>query len=235
MNRLGGGLLAAGSVGGTATLTLGPGAFLAAALPVEAPDGPGSHGRRARLATQSRATEGTEGEVTGAAEIDQEAFSRLYRQLATPLASYARRTLGSAEEANDAVQECFFRYLRAGLPAGTDPATARPYLFRSVSHLLRDRWRRSARDRRWRETHAEPKAATPPDRDLASDLDRALGRLKPRDRALLWLAHVEGASHREIARALGLGEASVRVLLFRARKRIEKILIDCDFPTEAWQ
>ena len=169
------------------------------------------------------------------AEVDGDDFAHLYRQVATPLAAYARRTLGDAEEAGDVVQEVFFRYLRAGLPAGTDPETARPYLFRSASHLMRDRWRRNARDRRWRQTRSEVKPAPAPDRDLASDLDRALGRLKPRDRALLWLAHVEGASHREIAGVLDLAEGSVRVMLFRARKRLEKVLVESDFPTEAWR
>ena len=48
--------------------------------------------------------------------------------------------------------------------------------------------------------------------------------LAPRDRALLWLAHVEGYDHREIARVLGLQESSVRVILFRARKKLEKEL-----------
>ncbi len=199
---------------------------------------PAATGRDQRV---RRADDGTPGRTAddttdnALAEVDGGAFARLYRQVATPLAAYARRTLGDAEEAGDVVQEVFFRYLRAGLPAGTDPETARPYLFRSASHLMRDRWRRSARDRRWRQTRAEVKPASGPDRDLASDLDRALGRLKPRDRALLWLAHVEGASHREIAGVLDLAESSVRVMLFRARKRLEKVLVESDFPTEAWR
>ena len=164
--------------------------------------------------------------------MDEAAFAALYRELAAPLAAYARRTLGSAEEAHDVVQETFYRYLRAELPAGTGSETARPYLYRIASHLMRDRWRRGTRERRWREANPEPQPAPPRDRTLASDLDRALGRLKPRDRALLWLAHVEGASHREIADALALGEASVRVMLFRARKRFEAVLTDSGFTTE---
>ena len=43
-------------------------------------------------------------------------------------------------------------------------------------------------------------------------------------RALLWLAHVEGSSHDEIADAIGVKAKSVRVLLFRARKRLAEIL-----------
>ena len=178
-------------------------------------------------AAEPARTAGTAGEALSEAE-----FAALYRQLAGPLAAYARRTLGDAEEAHDVVQETFFRYLRADLPAGTDPEAARPYLYRTASHLMRDRWRRGTRERRWREAHAEPRPEPPRDRALAADLDRALGRLKPRDRALLWLAHVEGASHREIADALAIGEASVRVMLFRARKRFEAVLAESGFPLE---
>lgn len=161
---------------------------------------------------------------------DEAEFTALYRQLAAPLAAYARRTLGSAEDAHDVVQEAFYRYLRSGLPAGTDPATARPYLFRVVSHLLRDRWRRAGLDRRWREATQPPPAAPPAERTLAHDVEAALRALKPRDRALLWLAHVEDASHREVAAALGVSEPSVRVILFRARKRLEKCLKAKGFP-----
>jgi RNA polymerase sigma-70 factor (ECF subfamily) len=55
-------------------------------------------------------------------------------------------------------------------------------------------------------------------------MQRALGELAPRERALVWLAYVEGASHAEIAAALGLSALSVRVLLFRARGKLARIL-----------
>jgi RNA polymerase sigma-70 factor (ECF subfamily) len=48
--------------------------------------------------------------------------------------------------------------------------------------------------------------------------------LKPRERELLWLAYVEGSSHREIAQLSGLREQSVRGLLFRARARLAALL-----------
>jgi RNA polymerase sigma-70 factor, ECF subfamily len=41
--------------------------------------------------------------------------------------------------------------------------------------------------------------------------------MKPRERAMLWLAYVEGRTHQEIGAILDLQAASVRVLLFRAR------------------
>lgn len=59
---------------------------------------------------------------------------------------------------------------------------------------------------------------------LRSDLGRALSRLKPRERQLLWLAYAEGASHKEIAKVSGMKAASVRPLLFRARKKLLDLL-----------
>ena len=56
------------------------------------------------------------------------------------------------------------------------------------------------------------------------DLDSAFARLTARERALLWLAYVEEYYHREIAGILGVKEASVRVLLFRARHKAAREL-----------
>ncbi len=48
--------------------------------------------------------------------------------------------------------------------------------------------------------------------------------MKPRERQLLWLAYAEGYSHREIAAVTGLAAASIRLLLFRARRKIAGFL-----------
>ncbi len=49
-------------------------------------------------------------------------------------------------------------------------------------------------------------------------------QLAAKDRAVLWLAHVEGLSHREIGAILGLKEQSLKVILFRARSRARELL-----------
>jgi len=41
---------------------------------------------------------------------------------------------------------------------------------------------------------------------------------------MLWLAYAEGASHREIAEVLGLRPASLKPMLFRARRRLATLL-----------
>jgi RNA polymerase sigma factor (sigma-70 family) len=59
------------------------------------------------------------------------------------------------------------------------------------------------------------------DHDEAS---QTFAALKPRERALPWLACVEEHSHEQIAGALGIERANVKVLLFRARARLRDLL-----------
>jgi len=99
-------------------------------------------------------------------------------------------------------------------------AESRSYLFKIATNLLRDRWRT-------REVPDTVSAAAQPcarDAETRTDVRQAFEHLKPRDRQLLWLAHVEGFDHREIARLTGLKVASIRVLLFRARRELASML-----------
>jgi RNA polymerase sigma-70 factor (ECF subfamily) len=57
-----------------------------------------------------------------------------------------------------------------------------------------------------------------------ADIRRAMTRLKPRQRDALWLAYAEGLSHEEIAQALGLKVASIKLILFRARRKLAELL-----------
>lgn len=85
---------------------------------------------------------------------------------------------------------------------------------------MRDRYRRRRPED---ELVCEP-AARGTRAGLRRDVSRLFQRLSPKDRQLLWLAHVEQHSHREVAEILGLREASVRVLLLRARRRLAGVL-----------
>jgi len=60
--------------------------------------------------------------------------------------------------------------------------------------------------------------------ERVADFNLAMARLKPRERAMLWLAYAEGASHQEIAETLGVRAASLKILLFRARRKLADLL-----------
>jgi len=60
--------------------------------------------------------------------------------------------------------------------------------------------------------------------DSQAMLEPAMAMMRPRDRQLLWLAYAEGYSHHEIAEVTGLASASIRLLLFRARRKMARLL-----------
>jgi RNA polymerase sigma-70 factor, ECF subfamily len=157
-----------------------------------------------------------------AVRMDAAAFQVFYAKTAPGLRGYLRRASGNEALADDILQESFLRFLRAELPPMED-APLKAYLYKIASSLLVDHWRRVKRERSWSLRNflgGEP--VTNPRGD--SDALRFFRRLKSQEQLLLWLAYVEGFDHREIAAALGLREKSVRVLLFRARKKLAHTL-----------
>ena len=168
-----------------------------------------------------RVAEGNE-----ALSMDEEGFRAFYERTARPLWGYLSKVTGDRDLADDLLQESYYRLLRARV-AFDGETHRRRYLFRIATNLVLD-------VRRHR-----PVLPLPPDdhpdalvadsgamarRGERSDLLRALAGLKPRDRAMLWLAYAEGSTHREIAEALGLKPAGIKVLLFRARRKLAALL-----------
>jgi RNA polymerase sigma-70 factor (ECF subfamily) len=122
------------------------------------------------------------------------------------------------------MQESYLRFLCAAHPTDGDVARRR-YLFRIATNLLRDHWRRprsTSIEEIPEETFRAADESAPA--DTKAMLGPAMTLLRPRDRQLLWLAYAEGYSHREIAEVTGLASASIRLLLFRARRKIAALL-----------
>lgn len=169
---------------------------------------------------------GLEGQEAAAPLLmDEDAFRAFYDRTSRVLWAYLSRMTGSPQAADDLLQEAYYRFLRAGASLDGE-AHRRHYLFRIATNLARDRHRRQ------REVPLAddlPAGTTPAD-DAAARAERrrhlhdAMGRMKPRERELLWLAYAEGSTHREIAEVLGVRTPGVRVLLFRARRKLAGLL-----------
>ena len=164
-------------------------------------------------------------EYAVALEMDEEAFRGFYDRTARTLRAYLARVTGDAALADDLLQEAYYRFLR-GRGNYEGDAHRRNALFRIATNLGYDNRRRMRAAPLFMPAEqaviAAPHGADHADR--ASDLRRAMALLKPRERALLWLAYAQGSSHREIAASLGLRTGSVKLLLFRARRRLANIL-----------
>jgi RNA polymerase sigma-70 factor (ECF subfamily) len=153
--------------------------------------------------------------------LDEAAFAAFHARSSRALRAYVYRVVGNGSDADDIVQEAFLRMLRADVPA-VDEEHLRRYLYRVASNLIVDRWRRRR--------HEQPgnlmpeQMSAPPHYEDDASVAKVFAQLKPRDRAVLWLAYVEGESHEEIASSLGVGRRGVKVMLFRARKRLRDLL-----------
>ena len=156
--------------------------------------------------------------------MDEAAFRVLYEQTAPRLRAYLYTALRDADLADDCLQEAFYRLLRAE-PQDANIHQLRAYLYKTAVTLVADHRRRVATERTWQERWRGRESSFPT-RDLALDMQTLFARLAPKQQALLWLAYVEELSHREIAASLGMQEMSVRVVLYRARKRLAAILED---------
>lgn len=169
------------------------------------------------------------GGLDEAFQMDEDTFRAFYDRTARALWLYLSRLTGSAPLADDLLQESYYRFLRAARTYESE-AHRRNSLFRIATNLARDNRRRlravpatSVYDEEEQPgLHSDAHAADRVAR--RTDLARAMARLKPRERAMLWLAYAHGSSHREIADTLGLTAGSVKLLLFRARRKLAGLL-----------
>jgi RNA polymerase sigma-70 factor (ECF subfamily) len=156
--------------------------------------------------------------------LSEHEFQQLYRVHGRALWGYLYRLTGNAADADDLVQDSFCRLLATPL-ATRDDGQLKAYLFRMATNASIDHWRKAGRAAKSLETTPEPVAAdTTGAAALRADMARTFRELRSQERVMLWLAHVEGTGHRDIAQTLGLKAASVPVMLFRARRKLGALL-----------
>ncbi|MEU6246961.1 sigma-70 family RNA polymerase sigma factor [Glycomyces sp. NPDC047010] len=155
--------------------------------------------------------------------------TELFEAARPRLGALAYRMLGSAAEAEDAVQDAFLRFAavdRTGL------RSADAWLTKALTNLCLDRLSsgRARRERLFGQWLPEPvldgdpmlgPAETAVQRETVSLAMLVLfERLQPQERAVYVLREAFSHSHREIAGILGITEAASQQHLHRARERI---------------
>lgn len=163
--------------------------------------------------------------AVGALQMDEDTFRAFYDRTARQVWAYLARITGDRTLADDLLQESYYRFLRAER-AFDNETHRRNYLFRIATNLAHDRHRRAKVSTSVPLPEENAPGALTDSTDLAADterrtdLARAMATLKPREREMLWLAYAQGSSHEEIADTLGLKKNSIKILLFRARRRL---------------
>ena len=160
--------------------------------------------------------------------MDEDAFRAFYDLTSRTVWAYLSHVTGDPHAADDLLQETYIRFLGVRHRWESE-SHRRHYLIRIATNLAHDHYRRGAKRQvrpldDGRESSEPPAPCPAYGREERTDLRRALDRLSTRERELLWLAYAEGSTHQEIAHVLGLRARGVRVLLFRARKKLAAML-----------
>ncbi len=144
-------------------------------------------------------------------EEDDAIFAALYPSLRR----WAAVVAPVEDDPDDLVQEALARVLRRGSLSDLDDAHA--YLRTTIVRLAANSRRRLGRGRRAWSRVGAPTGAV--DDRYPSDLDD-LRRLGSADRAVLYLALVEGRTYREAGVILGCSEMAARTRASRALRRL---------------
>ena len=165
---------------------------------------------------------------------DDTAFRTLVERHTGAVFNTAYRLLGNRADAADAAQDTFLRAYRALHTFRTD-APLKPWLCRIAANVSLNRLKRhkptlSLEDHpAGTDPPAIPDLSAEPQRAvLAAERDRelraAILALPPDQRTIIELRHFQELSYAEIAAALKISVANVKIKLFRARKALRTIL-----------
>jgi RNA polymerase sigma factor (sigma-70 family) len=149
-------------------------------------------------------------------------FDATFDQHYPALVRYCQRLTGDGDLAEDIAQESMVRLFDHRV-TGTG-AGVRAWLFKTATHLVRDRYRVGKNRLRLLEAHpVVPSEPESPERSLErreakGRVREALQALAPRDREIL-LMRYSGFSYKEIAEVIEVAATSVGTLLARAERR----------------
>jgi RNA polymerase sigma-70 factor (ECF subfamily) len=150
--------------------------------------------------------------------MDSSSFRALYERHAGDVQRFAFYLCGERARAEDLAAEAFARAWTGSDEIRT--GTVKAYLYAIVRNLVREGARKGVREVEMAEAIADPKPGPEASADGRIELRAvlaALQKLPETDRAALLMRAQDGMSHEEIAAALDLSVAAVRVRIHRAR------------------
>ncbi len=145
------------------------------------------------------------------------AWRELYLATYPTLAGWVRRMVDDDQTAHEIASEAFTRLMSHW----SRPDDPRAYLYKIATNLVRDRWRRTSRERvalRTVAAGAQDERAAAPDSDL--QLRALLEPLPRHQRMAVVLHYLAGLSIHEVADAVGRPEGTVKSDLHQARARL---------------
>ena len=163
--------------------------------------------------------------IRNAAHGDPEAVRSLYERYSPRVYAVVRRVVGDAHLAEDCAQEVWIRVFKA-LGSFRGDARFSTWVHRIAVNAALQEVRGSEARRRREERAVSDRVVEPPSGDplLRRNLERALDRLPAGMRRVIILHDVEGYTHEEIGRMLGIASGTSKSQLFKARAKMREML-----------
>jgi RNA polymerase sigma-70 factor (ECF subfamily) len=157
---------------------------------------------------------------------DELAQRTLWTRHAPHIDAVVRRMVGDPDLAQDVAQDVWIQIFRA-LPTYRGDAQFGTWAHRIAVNRTLNAMRRVKRLERTETPIEDDDHAVAPDGEralLAATIEEAAGRLSPGARTVFLLHDVEGFTHEEIARELGITPGGSKSQLFKARAKLRRLL-----------
>ena len=151
-------------------------------------------------------------------------WEKFYENYSRSFWFYIYKICGDEQLADDVFQESFFKFTKTKINFQNEKQM-QAYLYRIAYRIIIDKMRRIKVEKKAFEEEQRAyignvrKEGTQSEIHFSLDMEKTFKKLKPKERMLLWLAHVEGYSYEEIAEMTETKEKSLKVQLFRAREK----------------
>ncbi len=164
--------------------------------------------------------------IRRAIQGDERALRMLWSQHAPHIDAVVRRLVGDPEQAADIAQDVWMQIFRA-LPGFRGDSQFGTWAHRIAVNRTLNALRKSRRIAKAETAIEEDTAATEIDDErafLAASIDQAAARLPEGARMVFLLHDVEGYTHEDIARELGITTGASKSQLFKARAKLRRLL-----------
>ena len=164
-----------------------------------------------------------------ARRYDAQALAEIYDRYAESIYRYAYRYVGDANLAEDLTSEVFLKLLQVLGTSRAPRQQLQGWLYRVARNLAVDWFRKQAKGVAFSlNEELTPDGDSPVTRleqeQLHQDLREAISMLTPSQQQVIVLRFGEGRKISEVGRLMGKSEGSVKVLQYRALRRLRKLL-----------
>jgi RNA polymerase sigma-70 factor (ECF subfamily) len=162
-------------------------------------------------------------------EYDAQALAEIYDRYAESVYRYAYRFVGDANLAEDLTSEAFLKLLEVLGTSRAPREQLQGWLYRVARNLAVDWFRKQAKGVALSlNEELTPDGDSPVTRleeqQLHQDLREAISQLTPSQQQVIVLRFGEGRKIREVGRLMGKSEGAIKVMQYRALRRLRKLL-----------